>query len=106
MKILLIHTSYQQPGGEDVVFEQECSLLQRAGHEVIVYRRDNREAEKYFGAHRLQLAKNAVWSGDSYREVKSLLRRHRPDVTHIPVSYTHLRAHETRHDLVCRLLLE
>src|SRR5665648_1219444 len=32
-------------------------------------------------------------------------------VTNIPaystaVSYTHLRAHETRHDLVCRLLLE
>src|SRR5665648_1162744 len=26
--------------------------------------------------------------------------------TIIPVSYTHLRAHETRHDLVCRLLLE
>src|SRR5450759_3041476 len=24
----------------------------------------------------------------------------------IPLSYTHLRAHETRHDLVCRLLLE
>src|SRR5450756_250507 len=24
---------------------------------------------------------------------------------YIPVSYTHLRAHETRHDLVCRLLL-
>src|SRR5450756_327449 len=26
--------------------------------------------------------------------------------TTAPVSYTHLRAHETRHDLVCRLLLE
>src|SRR5450756_3097531 len=25
---------------------------------------------------------------------------------HASVSYTHLRAHETRHDLVCRLLLE
>ena len=25
---------------------------------------------------------------------------------YLPVSYTHLRAHETRHDLVCRLLLE
>ena len=24
---------------------------------------------------------------------------------HMTVSYTHLRAHETRHDLVCRLLL-
>src|SRR5450756_2766644 len=34
-----------------------------------------------------------------------------PDIQHdraifLPVSYTHLRAHETRHDLVCRLLLE
>ena len=28
------------------------------------------------------------------------------DSQRIPVSYTHLRAHETRHDLVCRLLLE
>ena len=27
-------------------------------------------------------------------------------IDHEPVSYTHLRAHETRHDLVCRLLLE
>src|SRR5450759_2804507 len=27
-------------------------------------------------------------------------------VAHEAVSYTHLRAHETRHDLVCRLLLE
>src|SRR5450759_588342 len=28
------------------------------------------------------------------------------DISKEPVSYTHLRAHETRHDLVCRLLLE
>src|SRR5450756_893155 len=28
------------------------------------------------------------------------------DVPFAAVSYTHLRAHETRHDLVCRLLLE
>src|SRR5450756_2781808 len=27
-------------------------------------------------------------------------------ITYGTVSYTHLRAHETRHDLVCRLLLE
>src|SRR5659263_430050 len=29
-----------------------------------------------------------------------------PSSCWVPVSYTHLRAHETRHDLVCRLLLE
>ena len=83
MKILLIHSSYQQPGGEDVVFEQEYSLLQRAGHEVIVYRRDNWEAEKYSGVRRLQLAKHAVWAADSHRDVAELLRKHRPDVVHI-----------------------
>src|SRR5450759_1751144 len=33
-----------------------------------------------------------------HRQVSSLRK--------VPVSYTHLRAHETRHDLVCRLLLE
>ena len=27
-------------------------------------------------------------------------------ISHVAVSYTHLRAHETREDLVCRLLLE
>src|SRR5660398_239227 len=29
-----------------------------------------------------------------------------PPQLHIPVSYTHLRAHETKANLVCRLLLE
>src|SRR5659263_783126 len=40
----------------------------------------------------------------------SLAYHHMPhptcDIAEYPVSYTHLRAHETRHDLVCRLLLE
>src|SRR5450756_1874093 len=39
-------------------------------------------------------------------EGQVLLSRSRPPTPPSPVSYTHLRAHETRHDLVCRLLLE
>src|SRR5450756_2933007 len=46
--------------------------------------------------------------------VRTKKERRRPDGTYIKfdenavvsVSYTHLRAHETRHELVCRLLLE
>src|SRR5450756_2586451 len=38
--------------------------------------------------------------------IASLGRRWTTRVIVLPVSYTHLRAHETRHDLVCRLLLE
>src|SRR5665648_463124 len=34
------------------------------------------------------------------RKIDAINEPQRP----IPVSYTHLRAHETRHDLVCRLL--
>src|SRR5450756_3043190 len=37
-----------------------------------------------------------------YKRIAESLRAFR----RLPVSYTHLRAHETRHDLVCRLLLE
>src|SRR5665648_1291187 len=41
---------------------------------------------------------------DNYKEVCHLIKEEIREVE--PVSYTHLRAHETRHDLVCRLLLE
>src|SRR5450756_1957352 len=42
---------------------------------------------------------------------RAVARMPKDPIAHIlrakcPVSYTHLRAHETRHDLVCRLLLE
>src|SRR5450756_1644226 len=64
----------------------------------------------------------AVWGGHegslllwllmlcSWMMAVSLFSRQLPDVMvsrvlGVPVSYTHLRAHETRHDLVCRLLL-
>ncbi len=41
MKVLIVHNSYQQPGGEDVVFEQERQMLESEGHQVVVYRRSN-----------------------------------------------------------------
>src|SRR5665213_2648002 len=43
-----------------------------------------------------------VSSGGMFIEVKSILRW----MAFISVSYTHLRAHETGRNLVCRLLLE
>src|SRR5678810_470066 len=38
--------------------------------------------------------------------VRTAKETRRKDGTYIPVSYTHLRAHETGRNLVCRLLLE
>src|SRR5450756_2463830 len=43
---------------------------------------------------------------EAVRVLPRSLEMYRRLVRAAPVSYTHLRAHETRHDLVCRLLLE
>ena len=43
-RILLIHTRYRLPGGEDAVFEAERTMLEQHGHTVTVYERSNGEA--------------------------------------------------------------
>src|SRR5450756_3025508 len=43
---------------------------------------------------------------EALHDVMRFVERREHDDWDVPVSYTHLRAHETRHDLVCRLLLE
>jgi glycosyltransferase involved in cell wall biosynthesis len=45
MRILLAHNRYQQPGGEDVVFEQEAKLLSESGHHVRKFTVDNDSIE-------------------------------------------------------------
>src|SRR5450756_2447192 len=50
-------------------------------------------ARPFTGADAHDRARDDVRGGDGH-----------PEMSRDPVSYTHLRAHETRHDLVCRLL--
>jgi glycosyltransferase involved in cell wall biosynthesis len=83
VKIVLVHNTYQRPGGEDVVFEQECRMLEEAGHEVIAYRRSNWDAEAYHGIRLLGLAKRTVWASDTRREFSRLLQRENPDIVHL-----------------------
>jgi glycosyltransferase involved in cell wall biosynthesis len=79
MKILAIHNSYQQPGGEDQVFLAETSLLERYGHQVVRYSKHNDRAA---GMNRLALAGTALWNNSTYRDLRVLIRRERPDVAH------------------------
>ena len=83
MKILLVHNSYQEPGGEDVVFQQEGELLRRAGHQVLEYRRSNHEIETYSAIRRLDLVRSTVWASDSRSTLGRLLRSNRPDLVHV-----------------------
>ena len=83
MKILVVHNYYQEPGGEDVVFEQECALLRRHGHEVITHVRNNAEIKASPLVSRASLVAKTIWSNESRSQVLSLLRRERPDLVHV-----------------------
>jgi glycosyltransferase involved in cell wall biosynthesis len=82
MKVLVIHNSYQQPGGEDVVAEQEAVLLRQAGHVVIEYRRSNHEIKARNLWGKLTLPKQVIWAGDTMQDLRALINRERPHVAH------------------------
>jgi glycosyltransferase involved in cell wall biosynthesis len=83
VKIIFVHNSYQQRGGEDVVFEQEVELLRNHGHAVILYRRSNSEINGYTRLRHAILAKNAIWSNETQADVTRLIRREKPDLVHV-----------------------
>jgi glycosyltransferase involved in cell wall biosynthesis len=84
MKILLCHNYYQQTGGEDYSFADERDLLTARGHHVLTYTRHNEELN---GMSRLSAAAQTVWSRRTYRELKTLLRRERPEIMHCTNSF-------------------
>jgi glycosyltransferase involved in cell wall biosynthesis len=79
MKVLLCHTYYQQPGGEDQSFAAEARLLESRGHQVIRFERHNSELENM---SRVRAAATTLWNRRIAAELKTLLRRERPDVMH------------------------
>jgi glycosyltransferase involved in cell wall biosynthesis len=83
MKIIVVHNHYKQPGGEDVVFEQECELLRLKGHQVQTYTQNNSDVDSYPGVKRFVLLKTAIWSTDTYKEIRELIQRSKPDLVHV-----------------------
>ncbi|MDX2230101.1 MAG: glycosyltransferase [Leptolyngbyaceae cyanobacterium bins.349] len=79
MKVLAVHNYYQQPGGEEQIFNTEATLLQSYGHEVLRYTLTNDEIT---GMNPLVLAKNTLWNNQVYQELRSLARQEKPDVAH------------------------
>ncbi len=77
MRVLIIHNHYQDPGGEDAVFEQEHTLLSLT-EEVALLTFQNRKGWK--GAWQTLWS---PWNVRAGRKVKRAIREHRPDVIHI-----------------------
>ena len=79
MKVLLCHNHYQQPGGEDQVFNDEEELLRAYGHRVVHYIRHN---DDIADMSKLDVAKCTLWNRRTYDELSILIAATRPDVMH------------------------
>ncbi len=85
MRILLVHNRYRSgaPSGENRVVDQEGEALAALGHEVLRYERSSDEIERWSLAKKASLPARTVWSRETFRDLKTMLREHRPDVVHV-----------------------
>jgi glycosyltransferase involved in cell wall biosynthesis len=79
MRVLIIHNTYQQRGGEDIVFDTELQLLESRGNAVATYLAHNRAVP---AMTRARLAVETVWSTRSKLALQDRLREFRPHVAH------------------------
>ncbi len=79
MRILQVHTSYRQAGGEDAVVRDEAALLRAAGHDVVTYHVENPQAPLPTAA---ALA-GSVWNPVAAGALGSAARHARADVAHV-----------------------
>jgi glycosyltransferase involved in cell wall biosynthesis len=83
MKIIMVHNTYREAGGEDVVFENEKRLLQRNGHIVIPYVRSNMELQDTYIVERIAVATQMIWSAKSRHGFAAILDAECPDIVHV-----------------------
>lgn len=83
MKILLVHNTYQQHGGEDAAVKAETELLQRHSEEVFLYTRHNSEIQQFSKAQKVGFVSQTVYSRRTNREISDVVRRIKPDVAYI-----------------------
>jgi glycosyltransferase involved in cell wall biosynthesis len=85
MRILLVHNRYRSraPSGENRVVDQESEALAAQGHEVMRFGRSSDEIEQWPVAKKALLPARTIWSRETSRELKTVLREHRPEVVHV-----------------------
>jgi glycosyltransferase involved in cell wall biosynthesis len=85
MRIMLVHNRYRSaaPSGENRVVDQEGEALEALGHQVVRFDRSSDEIDRWSVAKKASLPARIVWSPETGRDLKALLREHRPEVVHV-----------------------
>lgn len=81
--ILIVHNYYQIPGGEDTVVANEKKMLEKHGHKVILYSRNNAELKQMSKIRILFLPFTTVFNLRTYQEIKKHIRRENIDLVHV-----------------------
>ena len=81
MRILLVHNTYQQPGGENVVAAAELDLLRNHGNEVHLHTVSN-DTIKGFGSQ-VVTAWRTAYSQWGLKEITGVINRTQPEVVHV-----------------------
>src|ERR1700722_15377706 len=95
MRILLAHNRYQQRGGEDLVFEQEASLLSGSGHEVSTFLVSNDQIEGV--RSKLETALNVLDNRQVVEEFADQVSSFRPEIVHFHNFFPRLTPGAVRH---------
>jgi glycosyltransferase involved in cell wall biosynthesis len=82
-KILQVHNYYQIPGGEDTVVANERKLLEKHGHTVIQYIRNNKELNDLSKFNKLLLPFNTIFNLKNYFEIKKVIKENNIDIVHV-----------------------
>jgi len=83
MKVLLVHSAYQQFGGEDSVVRAETELLQSHGDEVVPYTRHNDETKNFNVVQKALFFPQSIYSWKTSSEIDDVVRRVKPDVAFV-----------------------
>ena len=83
MNILLVHNYYRYPGGEDIVVANEKNMLEKHGHRVVLYTKNNKDIDTSSLFKKVRLALNSVFSYQTYRDIYTLIKKENIKVVHV-----------------------
>src|SRR3954469_18392032 len=83
MRVLLVHSAYQQFGGEDSVVRAETELLKSHGDEVYTYSRHNDEIKDFSRLDKALFFPQSLYSWKTSDGLEDAVRRVRPDVAFV-----------------------
>ena len=82
MRVMRLHASYRELGGEDVSVRTEVAALRAAGHEVDTFFRANEDTVSAGAARAAAQLWRTAFDRRLYAEVRARCRAFRPDVAH------------------------